>query len=46
MSFMVITVFLAIRYNYGLDYPSYLELFPEVQHQLHTEATLRFCFIE
>lgn len=27
LSFMVITVFLAIRYNYGLDYPSYLELF-------------------
>lgn len=27
LCFLLVTVFLAIRYNYGLDYPSYLELF-------------------
>lgn len=27
LGFLIITVFLAIRYNYGFDYPSYLELF-------------------
>lgn len=27
LSFLIVTVFLAIRYNYGFDYPSYQDLF-------------------